>query len=239
MNIEVCASPALFDYRQLKDNCLVVVIDVLRATTCFSALFDCGAYSIVPVSDLDLLKDLKQKGYLTAAERGGKKVDFADFGNSPTFFLKMNFSQKMIAYSTTNGTNAIIAAAKSGNKVITACFNNLNAASQHIIETKRDIIILCSGWQNALSMEDLLCAGAIISNLQINTSANLIGDTAGVALDLWKQKSNNFPKSVEDAEHYIRLKKLGLMDDLEYCFQLNKSKSVPVWDGEKLVLIVD
>src|SRR5512133_2694845 len=102
--IEVCLSPALFKYITTTGDFIVVIIDVLRATTSFCAAFDSGVKTVIPVSGLDKLLEYKNNGFLTAAERDGNKVDFADFGNSPTVFLQSDLSGKELAYSTTNGT---------------------------------------------------------------------------------------------------------------------------------------
>ena len=122
-SIEVILSPALFEYRTTLKDCIVVVIDVLRATTAFCAAFDSGVETVIPVSGLDELLDLKNKGFLTAAERDGNKVDFADFGNSPVVFLKSKLAGKSLAYSTTNGTQAVEMAKSSGN-ITVAAFSN-------------------------------------------------------------------------------------------------------------------
>lgn len=233
MNIEVCVSPALFEYRQLKTDCLVIIIDVLRATSCFSALFDCNAKTIVPIEEIETLHEFKLKGFLTAAERGGKKVDTADFGNSPTVFLQHDFSNKSFAYSTTNGTKAVISAAKSGNQIITACFNNLDVVIKKVIQTNKDVLLLCSGWQNNMSMEDIICAGAISNKLQEKIATNFVGDTSRIAAWLWNEKSKKFPDSMQDSEHYIRLQNLGMHADLDYCFRLNTSSSIPEWNGRE------
>ena len=79
--VEVCLSPALFDFRNLKAGYVAVVIDVLRATSSFAAALEAGVKCIVPASDLEQLRILQNSGMLAAAERDGKKVDFADFGN--------------------------------------------------------------------------------------------------------------------------------------------------------------
>lgn len=234
--IEVCTSPVLFKYSKLTSNCVVVVIDVLRATSCFSAIFDKGATSIIPVEDLEALYKMKQDGYLTAAERGGVKVEFADFGNSPTHFLKYDFIGKSVAYSTTNGTKAILLAAKSGNPLITACFNNLDAAAEVITNSNKDVLLLCSGWQDDISLEDMVCAGALINKIKSQKHFQLIGDAAYLCEMLWNEKSKGFPTSVHVAEHFIRLKTMGLLDDLEYCFRKNTSVSVARWNGMELTL---
>ena len=86
--VEVCYTPGEYDY--FKDEFeIVVVIDVLRATTAICAAFDNGIKSIIPVPSLEDALEYKKKGYLVGAERKGKIVEGFDFGNSPYSYMKL------------------------------------------------------------------------------------------------------------------------------------------------------
>jgi len=231
-SIEVCLSPALFEYKTTTHDYIVIIIDVLRATTSFCAAFDSGAQSVIPVAGLEELLDYKNKGYPTAAERGGKKVDFGDFGNSPVVFLQSNLTGKDLVYSTTNGTQAVEIAKSSGN-IAAAAFVNLISVSQWLVNQQRNVVILCSGWKNTFSLEDTLCAGALVESLEKSRKFIRICDASETAFTLWQASKNNLQEVVKKASHYQRLVKLGQVIDLMHCFQLNTSKAVPVWDGYK------
>jgi len=230
-SIEVILSPALYEFRTTYDDYIVVVIDVLRATTAFCAAFESGIETIIPVSGLDELLEYKNKGYLTAAERDGNKVDFADFGNSPVVFLQSALKGKNLAYSTTNGTQAVEMAKTSGN-IATAAFANLQAMTDWLIDQQKNIVILCSGWKNTFSLEDTLCAGALVESLELTGQFSHICDASETALTLWQSSKNELQEVVKKANHYQRLVRLGQNDDLLHCFLLNTSKAVPVWDGK-------
>lgn len=229
-SLEVCLSPALYKYKITTDNFIVVIIDVLRATTAFCAAFDSGAKAVIPVSGLEELLEYKNKGYLTAAERNGNKVDFADFGNSPTVFLKSDLKDKELAYSTTNGTQAVELAKSSGN-IAVAAFVNLSSVSAWLIEQQKNVVILCSGWKNTFSLEDTLCAGALVEILEQCGKFNPICDASGAALSVWQSSKDDLREVVKKANHYQRLIKLGQQVDLMHCFRLNTSVVVPVWNG--------
>jgi len=229
--IEVCLSPALFKYITTTGDFIVVIIDVLRATTSFCAAFDSGVKSVIPVSGLDELLEYKNGGYLTAAERDGNKVDFADFGNSPTVFLQSDLSGKELAYSTTNGTQAI-EMAKSSEGIVVAAFVNLSAVTKWLSGKQKNVVILCSGWKNTFSLEDTLCAGAIVEALELTEQFRSICDASGASLSLWQASKNNLEEVIVKANHYQRLINLGQQADLKHCFRLNTSNVVPVWDGE-------
>lgn len=228
--IEVCLSPALYKFKTTNDNYIVVIVDVLRATTAFCAAFDNGIETLMPVSGLDELLELKNQGYLTAAERDGKKVDFADFGNSPTIFLQNNLAGKNLAYSTTNGTQAVEMAKSSGN-IVAAAFTNLNAVCDWLVRQEKSTVILCSGWKNTFSLEDTLCAGALVEELEISGKYAHSCDASFSALKLWQQSKPDFLNVVQKANHFQRLYAMGLTEDLKHCFILNSSSAVPVWDG--------
>ena len=85
----------------------VVIIDILRATSCMTTAFAHGINSITPFAKLEDCIAMKAKGYFTAGERDGKKVDGFDLGNSPFEYMEEKLRGKKIAFTTTNGTQAI------------------------------------------------------------------------------------------------------------------------------------
>ena len=86
-NLEVCFSPVIFNCFENR-TAIVVIIDVLRASSAICTAFSNGALTIIPVADIIEAKEYKNKGYLVAAERDGYVLDFADFGNSPFNFTR-------------------------------------------------------------------------------------------------------------------------------------------------------
>jgi 2-phosphosulfolactate phosphatase len=98
--LETCFSPALFE-PDGHNNSIVVIIDVLRASSAIVTALANGASAIIPVAEISEAKEYKTKGYLVAAERDGFILDFADFGNSPFNFTREKVSNKTIVYSTT------------------------------------------------------------------------------------------------------------------------------------------
>src|SRR5512138_3270199 len=140
-NLEVCLTPAIFGRFENREA-IVVIIDVLRASSAICTAFSNGAASIIPVSELEEARLYKNKGFLVAAERDGYVLDFADFGNSPFNFTRERVEGKTIVYSTTNGTQAIQLASKCY-MVAVGAFLNLTALSEWAASQNRDIIVLC------------------------------------------------------------------------------------------------
>src|SRR5512140_2458147 len=123
--LETCFSPALYEAEQHSDS-IVVIIDILRASSAICTAFANGAVSIIPVAGVDEAREYKKRGFLVAAERDGNVLDFADFGNSPFNFTREKVEGKTIVYSTTNGTGIIKKSSLAGTIVI-GSFLNLTA----------------------------------------------------------------------------------------------------------------
>ena len=107
--VHVCLTPALIDQFDVSEA-IVVVIDILRATTTMCVAFDHGAELMVPVEHIEECTPYKEKGFLIAGERSGEQLAGFDFGNSPFSYTEEAIKGKRIAITTTNGTRAIKAA---------------------------------------------------------------------------------------------------------------------------------
>ena len=145
-NLETCFSPALYE-ADLHAGSIVVIIDILRATSAICTAFANGAESIIPVETVDEAREYKSRGYLIAAERDGYVLDFADFGNSPFNFTRERVEGKTIVYSTTNGTR-IIKMSSSAARIVIGSFLNMSALADWIISQEMDIVLFCAGWKN-------------------------------------------------------------------------------------------
>nr|MCU0358156.1 2-phosphosulfolactate phosphatase [Cyclobacteriaceae bacterium] len=78
--IDVCLSPDLMHLYPVADR-TVVVVDILRATSCMVTALAHGVAGIKPFASLEDCLAMKAQGYLTAGERNGEKVPGFDFGN--------------------------------------------------------------------------------------------------------------------------------------------------------------
>jgi 2-phosphosulfolactate phosphatase len=231
--IEVCYTPAIFESYQ-HPEAIVIVVDVLRATSAICTAFMNGVKQIIPVGTIEEAQLFKQRGYLVAAERDGLVLDFADFGNSPYNFTRDRIEGKTIVYSTTNGTQAI-QMASACYKVAVGAFLNLSAICQWACNQNRDIIVLCAGWKNRYSLEDSLLAGAITEKvLQYNTYFTHC-DSAITSLDLWQLAKPDLVGYIQKAAQRSRLRKNGLDDVIEYCHTTDLTRIIPIFDNGVLI----
>jgi len=137
--LDTCFSPALYE-PDLHQDAIVVVIDILRASSAICTAFANGARSIIPVAGVDEAREYKNRGFLVAAERDGFVLDFADFGNSPFNFTIERVKDKTIVYSTTNGTG-IINVASSSFRIVIGSFLNIDALFNWLIGQDKSVFI--------------------------------------------------------------------------------------------------
>jgi 2-phosphosulfolactate phosphatase len=230
MLLEVSLTPALYPYRTLTSHHATVAIDVLRATTAVCAAFQAGCREVVPLDSLEALEPYREQGYAIAAERGGRKLPGSDYGNSPTEYMGKDMRGVRLAYSTTNGTISILRGADAELTLVGA-FANLDVLCRRLEEEGRDVVLLCSGWQNDFCLEDTLVAGAIIEKLTMQDSGHeAAGDAAHMAVALWRQAGGNPFDYCREASHVHRLQGFGpqAQADIEFAFRQNTCSVVPM-----------
>jgi 2-phosphosulfolactate phosphatase len=231
--IEVCLTPKLFSEIQTKDHFIVVLVDILRATTSICAAFDNGVNTILPVATLEDAKAMKDRGFLVASEQDGKKLDFADFGNSAFNFSREAIGGKTLVYCTTNGTRAL-EIARDAEKIAIGAFTNLTALTKWLTAQDKNVVILCSGWKNKFCLEDTIFAGSLTEQLMKSHHFETHCDSAVAALDLWHLASPDLLGYIEKAAHRHRLKKLELDDVIPYSFTIDSTDVVPVYMNGKI-----
>jgi 2-phosphosulfolactate phosphatase len=235
--IEVCFTPATFEYFK-NDEAIVVIVDILRATSAIVTAFMNGVEKLIPVATLEEAKAYKERGYLVAAERDGIVRDFADFGNSPYNFTPERVKGNQIVYSTTNGTNCITMAS-SCHEVLIGAYLNHQALVEHISEKGRDVIIFCAGWKNKFNLEDSLFAGSLAESLLNTGKFQTSCDSTYASIDLWNVSQEDLLKYLDKAAQRHRLARNGLDDVLEYCHTFNQTEIIPIYKIGYLTNISD
>ncbi len=234
-HIEVCFTPGEYEY--YKDEFeIVVVIDVLRATSAICAAFDNGIKSIIPVPTVEEAMEYQKKGFLAGAERKGQIVEGFDFGNSPFSYMREDFKDKEVVLTTTNGTKSLHVA-KDAEVVVIGSFLNLEALSEWLAVQDKNILCLCSGWQDKFNLEDTICAGAICDYL-ISTGNFISDEDSSIAAKyLYLSAKDNYFGYLKSSSHRRRLKNLNLNEDIKYCLTPNQTKVIPILKNGKLVQI--
>ena len=233
--IEVCLSPRDFDlYKEGFE--IIVVIDVLRATSAICAGIANGVKSIIPVDSIEKALEYKKKGYLVGAERKGQIVEGFDFGNSPYSFMDSKFIGKEIVLTTTNGTKSIQISKESGTIVIGALVN-LEALTNWLLKQNLNVLCLCSGWQDKFNLEDSICAGAIAEILISSGKYYSEEDSTICVKHLYNaSKKSPFP-FLKASSHRKRLRNLNLNKDIKYCLTPNQLDVIPILKNNEIINI--
>ena len=213
---------------------IAVVIDVLRATTTISWALKNGADSIEVFADLDLLKEAAFKwnadDRLMLGERGGKKIEGFDLGNSPLAVTKKVVNGKRLFMSTTNGTKSLHKV-QHAKHLFAMGLPNRKAVAEKINSLQcENVLILGSGWEGTYSLEDSLAAGALASYLLTNCDfkVNILNDELQASLALWDFWETDILRCLKTATHGKRLTSLGdYEEDFKCCSELDCLDIVP------------
>jgi 2-phosphosulfolactate phosphatase len=230
-------SPALLHLYDVS-NTMVVVIDILRATsTIATALFN-GAKEVIPVDSVQRCIQLgKELECITAGERDGQVAPGLQYGNSSFEYPREFIEGKTLVLTTTNGTKLLhMALAKGATEIITGSFLNLSSVCDHLIKMNKNVILACAGWKDRVNMEDTLFAGAVVSVVEdaftINCDSSRIAETLykKARRDLYEFMKNN------DASHYHRLTNFGLERDIRHCLTSDLANVLPEYVNGKLMV---
>ena len=230
--VDVCLSPDLIHLYPVKESA-VVVVDILRATSCMTTAFAHGIERIKPFAKLDDCLAMKGSGYFTAGERDGKKIEGFDFGNSPFEYMHESLKGKRIAFTTTNGTQAI-ARSEGAPEILIGSFLNLSALAEYLSGSPYNILIVCAAWKGKVNLEDTLFAGALVGKL--NAVAAPACDAPLMAQRLYLQAKNNMVDYLKDSSHVKRLARLDIHKDIEFCLTADQYNVVPKLRNNELTL---
>lgn len=227
----MCLSPELLELYPVEGK-VVVVADILRATSCMTTAIANGAAEIVPVSTVEECEELKSQGYLAAAERNGAKVEGFEFGNSPFSYMDAGIDGAKIAVTTTNGTMSINKS-KGADEVIIGSFLNLKTVINYLLDQEKDVLILCAGWKGRINLEDTLFAGAVVEGVKNEFLCEHDGSI--VAHSIYLNGGKDKLGFLSNCSHFRRLSKLNIGKDIEFCMKEDVYNVIPVLQGDKLV----
>ncbi|TBR20268.1 MAG: 2-phosphosulfolactate phosphatase [Chitinophagaceae bacterium] len=228
-------SPSLINLYDVS-NSIVVIIDVLRATSTIATALYNGAKFVIPVDSVSRCIELgKQISAITAGERDGKVAPGLEYGNSPFEYPREFIENKTLVLTTTNGTRLLqMVLEKGANEIITGSFPNLSAVCNHLIKKKKNVILGCAAWKDRVNIEDSLFAGAVIANVKDHFNINCDSSTASEIL-YNNAKDNLFGfMHTNNASHYHRLMNYGLEKDIRYCLTSDGANVLPEYEDGKL-----
>jgi 2-phosphosulfolactate phosphatase len=231
-----CLSPSLLDLYDVSSS-IVVIIDVLRATSTIATALHNGAKEIIPVDSVpDCIRIGKEISAITAGERDGQIAEGLQHGNSPFEYSTAFIGGKTLVLTTTNGTKLLhMAHARGAKEIITGSFPNITKVINYLLSKNINVILACAAWKDKVNIEDTLFAGAVAN--RIKSSFDVQCDSTQMAENMYMHAKNDLFEFMKErnATHYHRLTKYHLEKDIRYCLTDDGAPALPVYVDGKLV----
>ncbi len=237
--LDVCLTPALIENFNTDDT-LIVIIDIVRASSTICTAFYYGADEVLPVADKSKALSYKQQGYLIAGERNGEKLQGFDFGNSPFEFMTTDLEGKKLAITTTNGTQNIEKVSQHlgmNSEIVIGAFVNYKVLLNYLRGSGKNILLVCSGWKGNVSIEDTLFAGKLIDDLNRFNQYTFPTDSANHALLIYEQAKDDIFGFIMDQSMRFKDKISLLGNDIRYCLKEDATNAIPVLKDGKFINI--
>ncbi len=235
-SLYTCLSPVLLHLYDVSHS-VVVIIDVLRATSTIATALENGAKSVIPVDSVaECIRIGKQINAITAGERDGKVAEGLEYGNSPFEYPRSFVEGQTLVLTTTNGTRLLHMALNNGaTDIITGAFANIDAVCNYLVEKNQSVILACAAWKDRINIEDTLFAGMVIQKIKEHFSINC--DASHIAEGLYEAAKPDLYEFMKhkNASHYQRLSGYGLHEDIKFCLTANTAKALPVYSEGTLI----
>ncbi|PGL68876.1 2-phosphosulfolactate phosphatase [Bacillus sp. AFS055030] len=227
------------DVQKLNDEKIVVVFDVLLATSTITAALAFGAKEVIPVMNRQeaVLFTNKNfdKEYLLIGEYEGNTIE--GFRSPNPLTLKKVVSNQSIVLSTTNGTVAL-KNSQNAKRVYAASILNACAVANHLRQNYKEesVILVCSGSSGHFNMEDFYGAGYFIECLVNESCLFDLSEAAKSAHYFYlglKEKCNEILAESNVGKMLIRY---GFEEELKFVCSKSMFNVVPIFvDGKSVV----
>jgi len=216
---------------------VVVVLDILFATTTMVAALAHGAKEVFPVLDetaaRGLAGQLPQNSFVLAGELYAETLPgFAH--PAPLALLEHGIEGKTLVYSTTNGTVAMMQPARAA-RVYCGALLNARALTEYVLDRhpKETILIVCSGSGNNFNYEDFYGAGYFVECFRDHVGD--LSDAAKAALALYRHAKA--PDALLDCRVGRMMAARGLAHEVEFACRRDGFPVVPALEDGRLRLV--
>jgi 2-phosphosulfolactate phosphatase len=237
MRVDLVQLPALLEERHLRDR-VVVVFDVLRATTTMAAALAAGVAQIRVFGSIDAARQAAAAfdgPKLLCGECECLRPEGFDLGNSPADFTTKS-AGKTAFMSTTNGTRAILAAVAAP-KLFIGAIVNASATAQRLASLGMNVTLLCAGTNGQPAIEDMLGAAAVMDALTRHTAIEPESDSVAIARHLYNSCRENLQAAMTQSAGGRNLLRAGLPEDIEWASRLDALNTVGVIQHDPLAVI--
>jgi 2-phosphosulfolactate phosphatase len=219
---------------------VVVVLDILFATTTMVAALAHGAKEVVPVLDEAAAraraKGFPENSFVLAGELNAETLPgFAH--PAPLALIAHGVAGKSVVYSTTNGTVALTHCAGAAH-VYCGSLLNARALVEHIAakHARETVLIVCSGSGGNFNLEDFYGAGCFVERFaeRLGGGADL-SDAAQAARELYRRA--RVPEALLDCRVGRLMVSKGLRREVEYACREDTFPVIPRLDAGRLMLL--
>ncbi len=137
--------------------------------------------------------------------------------------------------TTSNGTKTLRAVG-GGRTVAIGAFRNRAAVGDWLVARGADSLIVCSGYEGGFSLEDAVCAGAMVDRAMHVAERLSLGDGAKACLVLWERFRSELPRVLSETAWADRLLALGFGPDLALCAIVDATDVVPQMQDGRISL---
>jgi 2-phosphosulfolactate phosphatase len=219
---------------------VLLVIDVLRASTTIAVALANGAKTIIPVESTEEAitrsKAFERGDVRLAGERKMLPIPGFDLGNSPGEFTRAAIDGKTILFTTTNGTASMIGT-QGARDVVIGSYVNFSAALAMLRAAARvdaDISIICAGSERQFALEDATCAGRFVRGIARRGPRAELNDAATAAVLLDRKYGEDLPGLFSASVHGRALAEAGYTRDLDDCAGVDAFPVVPVYQDRQI-----
>ncbi len=236
LQVRVFFSPADLTAVETNANDIYIVIDVIRATTTLTVLFDSGAARVLVAGTIEQARDAARKvpERLLCGERNAYPIPGFDYGNSPAQFSQIDLTGRELVLTTTNGTRAFYACPESSTR-LAGCFYNAHAVTTRALslaqEHNSNIRIVCAAEANYFALDDATCAGYLALEIQRQHPNIDPPDDVHAAIALYREFKP--PRLIDFAHSAQSIIAANMSPDLKYCMKIDGSSTVPVVVGRE------
>lgn len=219
---------------------LVVIVDVLRASTSVATALGNGARTVIPLQGADEVifrsKEFARSQILLAGEQKMLPITGFDMGNSPQGFTREAVEGKTILFTTTNGTRALLGV-QGARDIVIASYVNFTAVLTMMkvaASSNTDIAIICAGEEGSFTLEDAACAGRYVRAIPKRTESVTLNDAASASVLIEKKYGDNIAKVFKESEHGQALEEAGFGDDLTAAAEVDSYSVVPIYQDRQI-----
>lgn len=217
------------------ENKVVVVLDILFATSTMITALAHGARAVVPTMDEHGAREAAKRYDPAECILSGELYSETIPGfvsPTPLVLIEHGVKNKTLIYSTTNGTVAL-QGASSAPHVYAGALLNAGAVVRHIAREHRDetILIICSGSMGNPNLEDMYGAGCFVDLIGEVMGERDFSDASHAARALYRSES------AQSALMRCRVGQLmqtrRLVPEVQYAARISELDVVPkLIDGE-------